>query len=294
MSLVDLDGNPKTEKIPLSQKFRINLSKYSPNYILKKITTNICSDWKNNGKERILHYIRDYEIDWKEAQKCFTLKSDSECAKKFSSKNEFFQRELHPSIFQIDYTKNAIVSPADCRMVIYRDIESSKKYWIKGEEFSKAQLLSHEELSKKFNGPIVICRLAPVDYHRFHFPINCKYVTSYKIDGKYLCVDKRIVNSKINPIGENKREVHLLYHKKLGYIAFVVIGATCVGSIEIDLVKNKKYRKGDFFGKFGFGGSTIVMLFAKDFNVKKNIVDNSLHSIETYVRVGNSIGNYNI
>lgn len=291
--LVDLYCKPKDHNIPMLQKIGINLTKFTPDFILENITKNVCSSWITGGKDEILKYIRLWKIAWKECKKCVNDKTDEQCAKRFSTKNEFFQRELHPKYIKIDNKeqKNVLVSPADCRMVAYDNVCESKTYWIKGQNFSKKKLLKSESLAKKFRGPIIICRLAPDDYHRFHFPVDCTYVKGYKISGKYNSVDRRIVNSCIDSFGENKREVHLIYNKYFGYIAYVIIGATCVGSIETNnLLPNKKYKKGDLFGMFGFGGSSIVMLFAKDFDIRNILLENSKNSIETYVRVGNYLG----
>lgn len=286
----------KKENLPLLQKIGINLSKITPHFILNKITNNVCANWNKGGKEHILNYIKQYDVNWKECKKCFNVKTVQECAKKFKTKNEFFQREFHPSVIDIHKKDqlNALVSPADCRIVFYKNVDKSKKYWIKGRNFTTAKLLNSNKLAERFNGPIAICRLTPQDYHRFHFPIDCTYVKGYKIDGNYNSVDKRIVNSSIDTLGENKREVHFIYNRYFGYIAYVIIGAACIGSIETDVEKYKKYKKGDYFGKFGFGGSTIVLLFEKNLSILPILLQNSKNSIETYVRVGNYLGEIKI
>jgi phosphatidylserine decarboxylase precursor len=290
--LVDLNCKEKSHNLPKMHALGVNLSMFAPSFFLEKITNNICGDWVNGGQDKILPYIRDWKIAWKDSKKCYDLKTDEECAKQFTNKNEFFQRELHPSKIVIDDKEknNVLVSPADCRMVAFTNVDDSTTYWIKGENFTKEKLLDNKKISKEFNGPVIVCRLAPDDYHRFHFPVDCTFLKSYKVKGKYNSVDRRIVNSCIDPFGENKREVFILHSKIFGYIAHVVIGATCVGSIQTELIRNKKYKKGDLFGMFGFGGSSIVMLFSKNLYINPLILDNSKNSIETYVRVGNRIG----
>ena len=125
-----------------------------------------------------------------------------------------------------------------------------------------------------------------LDFTRF------KIAGSYKIDGEYYSVDPRIVNSKINAFGDNKREVHMLYNPFLGNVFYVVISATCTGSIETDVKEGETYKKGDLFGKFGFGGSTVVMLLKKDIDITlcKNFKKNSEKGVETYVRVRTFLG----
>ena len=51
--------------------------------------------------------------------------------------------------------------------------DDSKRFWIKGRKFSMRGLLGDETYSSKFGeGSLVIFRLAPQDYHRFHVPIS--------------------------------------------------------------------------------------------------------------------------
>jgi phosphatidylserine decarboxylase len=277
--------------IPLSQKVAIHVSKYMPSIVHKTITTNICSEWKTGGKNKIVDFIKDYNIDWREAKKCIGCKTLEECANKFESKNDFFQRELKPGIIQIDYTNNVLVSPSDSSLVVYRTELASKIYWIKGKGFTKEKLVNNKSLSETLNGPLFIFRLAPRDYHRFHFPLDSIYLGGYGIKGEYYSVDPILINSDIDSLGENKRQVHLFHNELFGTYCIVVVGATCTGSIEMNnLIIGKKYKKGDLLGMFGFGGSTLVLLLSKSLKVEEKFIKNSLKSRETYVRVGSKIG----
>lgn len=287
--LVSLSGKPLKNKLPLTQKLAIEATKYLPfkTAILRKITEN-CLKWKDkkHAKEDIVKFIKDYDINWKEAKKCRKAKTIEECASKFKTKNDFFGRER----VGIKIENGLLVSPADCRLVLYEDIKNATTYWIKGKQFTLKKLLGGQ-FHDRF-GKIVVCRLAPDDYHRFHFPVDCIYMGNYKIDGEYYSINPRIVNSGLNPFGENKREVHMLYHPKLGNVFCVVISATCIGSIETDLKEGERYRKGELFGKFGFGGSTVVILLEKDADItlRKGIKKRSEKGIETYVKVGTFLG----
>lgn len=283
--ILSLNCEPKEEHIPKSQKIGIKLMKYIPKSILNKVTES-CERWKKGGD--VKEFIKDYKIDWKNAKKCKDDKTLKQCVEKFTSKNEFFQREISDIIIQDSY----LVSPAECRLTYYNTITESKELWIKGKNFTIKNLLNNESIYDKFlNGSIMICRLAPDDYHRFHFPVDCVYMGGYKLNGEYYSVNPIIVNSSVDVYTENKREIHSLYNSYFGNIAFIIIGATCVGSIEVENLKEGKfYTKGKLFGKFGFGGSTIVMLFEKQIkNINSIILNNSLNKKETYVKVGNNL-----
>jgi len=284
-NVLTLDCKPKEEHIPFSQKIGIKTMKFVPKTILNKITKS-CERWKKGGD--VKDFIRDYKIDWKNAKKCQDVKTLEQCVKKFNSKNEFFQREISDIIIQDSY----LVSPAECRLTYYNTVSESKQFWIKGKNFTIKNLLDNEPVYEKFlNGSVMICRLAPDDYHRFHFPVDCVYMGNHKVEGEYYSVNPIVVNSSIDVYTENKREIHCLYSNYFGNIAYVIIGATCVGSIEVENLKETKfYTKGTLFGKFGFGGSTIVMLFEKQIkDINSIILNNSLNKKETYVKVGDNL-----
>lgn len=82
---------------------------------------------------------------------------------------------MKPTARPIAEPENAKVvsSPADCRLSAFPTIDLATKYWIKGYGFTLARLLGSEDLAKSFDGgSIVIARLAPQDYHRWHSPID--------------------------------------------------------------------------------------------------------------------------
>jgi len=188
-----------------------------------------------------------------------------------------------PSIF---------VSPADCRLHTFETIDSAKQIWIKGKNFSLRTLLQDDDLANKFEGgSLVIARLAPQDYHRFHFPVTGTVSEPKHIDGTYYTVNPVAVNQIIDVYGENKRAVATVETKEFGSVCFVAIGATMVGSICLTASPGTLYQKGDEYGYFAFGGSTCLILFEKGRVVfDEDLVVNSEKPLETLVKMGTSIG----
>lgn len=67
--------------------------------------------------------------------------------------------------------KEIAVSPADCRLHVFTSVSEATRLWIKGKKFSLKELIQDDSYAQMFEGgSIVICRLAPQDYHRFHSP----------------------------------------------------------------------------------------------------------------------------
>lgn len=75
-------------------------------------------------------------------------------------------------------------SVADCRLTTYTTIDLATKYWIKGFGFTVSKLLRSDALGEIFKGgSILIHRLAPQDYHRWHAPTSGTIVSITEIPG---------------------------------------------------------------------------------------------------------------
>ncbi|KAL3638116.1 phosphatidylserine decarboxylase [Castilleja foliolosa] len=213
----------------------------------------------------------------------------------FKTFNEFFIRELKPGARPItDVDCDAVaVCGADCRLTAFETVADSTRFWIKGRKFSVEGLLGTELCSNAFiNGSLVIFRLAPQDYHRFHVPVSGTIEKFVEIPGCLYTVNPIAVNSKYcNVFTENKRVVSIISTENFGKVAFVAIGATMVGSINFTKKEGDYVKKGDEFGYFSFGGSTVICVFEKDkIKIDDDLLDNSSRSLETLVTVGMKLG----
>ncbi|KAL3843731.1 hypothetical protein ACJIZ3_001134 [Penstemon smallii] len=213
----------------------------------------------------------------------------------FKTFNEFFIRELKPGARPITRIEcdDVAVSAADCRLTAFKTAMDSMRFWIKGRKFSIQGLLGTEVCSNAFiNGSMVIFRLAPQDYHRFHVPVSGIIEKFLEIPGCLYTVNPIAVNSKYcNVFTENKRVVALISTEEFGKVAFVAIGATMVGSITFSRKEGDYVKKGDEFGYFSFGGSTVICVFEKDtIKIDDDLLENSERSLETLVSVGMKLG----
>ncbi|CAN1302922.1 Phosphatidylserine decarboxylase proenzyme 2 [Linum perenne] len=185
------------------------------------------------------------------------------------------------------------VCAADCRLIAFKSEEDTKRFWIKGKKFSIEGLLGNNISSKAFmNGTVVIFRLAPQDYHRFHVPVSGTIDKFLDIPGCLYTVNPIAVNSKYcNVFTENKRVVSVITTTDFRKVAFIAIGATMVGSITFSKKVGDYVNKGDEFGYFSFGGSTVICVFEKDvIQIDEDLLENSARSLETLVQVGMTLG----
>jgi phosphatidylserine decarboxylase len=215
--------------------------------------------------------------------------------------NEFFARELKDGMRPIDEADNdkVVSSPADCRLTAFPTIDLATKYWIKGFGFTTEKLLGSAELAQQFDGgTIVIARLAPQDYHRWHSPVNGTVESVKTIPGAYYTVNPQAINEEgtMDVFCENKRSVMLLKRKETGTsIAVVAVGAMLVGSIEYNQGLDQpgaEVSRGQCLGAFKYGGSTVLNLYPKgEVVLDQDLVTNSTeHQCETLVRVGWRVG----
>lgn len=204
------------------------------------------------SKRQILPFIENYQIDTDEF-----LDSPSS----FQSFNDFFIRKLKPSCRPIDSAKNSLIIPADGRYLFYEKIAD---FCIKGKRFDLKSFLLDPELSERYReGSMVIARLCPTDYHRFHFPCDCIPSEALQINGCYFSVNPVAIKQNLAIFWENKRALTILESTIFGKILYVEVGATNVGSILQTYLPGKAYAKGEEKGYFSFGGSSIVLLFEK-------------------------------
>lgn len=147
---------------------------------------------------------------------------------------------------------------------------------------------------------LALFRLAPADYHRFHSPIAGKVVHGpVEIPGTYYTVNPQAVNEPgMDVFTANRRAVVYIQEsasssegKEGRVIALVAIGALLVGSVGWSKKVGDTVERGEEVGWFAYGGSTVVVVFPEGMIVfDEDLCVNSEHSIETLVRVGDSLG----
>jgi phosphatidylserine decarboxylase len=167
--------------------------------------------------------------------------------------NEFFYRKLNPNARPIDHhdNPNIIVSAADCRLILFHDISEATRIWIKGHQFSLQSLFQDEQLAQEFDGgSIVVFRLAPDDYHRFHSPITGQIGPHMKqITGTYYTVNPIAIKEQLDVLTRNQRTVITIESDCFERVALVAIGALLVGSVNFTVQPDQLVQKGDELGK---------------------------------------------
>jgi len=214
----------------------------------------------------------------------------------FKTFNEFFYRKLNMQYRPLTNPDDpgTLVSPADCRMMAFESVQEATRVWIKGREFTVSRLLGDaykDEAPKYVGGALAIFRLAPQDYHRFHVPVDGKIGKMNYISGEYYTVNPQAIRTTLDVYGENARKIVPIDSPQFGRVMAVCVGAMMVGTIITTVDEGQEVKRGDEFGYFAFGGSTIVLLFEKNtVTWDEDLLINGRSSLETLVRVCNGIG----
>jgi phosphatidylserine decarboxylase len=234
---------------------------------------------KPKSVKKIRPFVQEYHIDLSECRD--TL---------FTSFNDFFTRKLKPSVRPVDPDSMVLVSPADGKLLAYKDV-AGQDFIVKGYRFDLQKFLLDSSLAREFaHGSMVVVRLAPVDYHRFHFPVDGVLLYEKKVGGTYYSVNPLALRRKVKLLCENERAYTVISSDRFGKMVMAEVGATMVGSI-VQTVRGSQVVKGEEKGYFKFGGSTVVLIFKKDVvRIDPDLLLNTVNGLETAVRMGEHIG----
>lgn len=205
--------------------------------------------------------------------------------------NDFFYRRLHAGARPIQGGLETAVFPADGRHLVIPIIDTATVFYIKGQTFDLERFVGDAELAECFaGGALLISRLCPIDYHRFHFPLAGEAEAPVTLGGSLRSVSPLALRRRLAILWENRRVRTCLRTPKFGEVLIFEIGATCVGGIH-STYKPGIIAQGGEKGYFSFGGSCLVTLFkpgAVTFDA--DLLQNSAQGIEVYAHMGESCG----
>lgn len=263
------------------------------NVAVKRALLSTYFGWRMNWRysaQRVLPFIIEHNLDVDEFAKS---------PYHFKTFNEFFYRALKPGARPIAPGDDVAVLPADGRHLVFQDLDAAAGFYVKGEKFRLSSLFaedkvpeSQRELTLRYRGgTMLISRLAPVDYHRFHFPVPGVATDARLIDGVLYSVSPIALRRNIRYLVSNKRMLTTVESPRFGRVMMVEIGATMVGSIRQNYAPNRPIAKGEEKGYFKFGGSCVITLFEPGrIRVDDDLLRASSEQMETYAKMGERLG----
>lgn len=210
----------------------------------------------------------------------------------FTSFNDFFSRALKPEARPVDPAAGAVVFPADGRHLAIPDVGKATRFYAKGQHFDLAGLVGDRDLAAGYaGGSLLISRLCPTDYHRFHFPLAGVPGAARPLPGSLRSVSPLALRRNLSILWENRRYLTRVAGSPAGDYLMLEIGATCVGRVHQTATAGTAVAKGAEKGYFAFGGSCVATVFkpgAVCFD--DDLVERGAGGIEVYAKMGERCG----
>ncbi len=238
-----------------------------------------------SSHKKIEPFLKEFKIDMDD----FLPEDGRTESDPYSNFNQFFIRKFKKGKRSFIEDEKTMGAFAEARYFGHDKTGSEVRIPVKGDFLCANTLLAHEKWNQVFeHGPLLIARLCPVDYHRFHYPVDGEVLDDYRLHGKYHSVNPVALKERPDIFATNERQVTILQTKNFGKLAYIEVGAICVGKI-VQTHHLKSFQKGDEKGYFLFGGSTVIVIGEKGlWKPDQDILDNTQNGIETYLKLGES------
>lgn len=228
------------------------------------------------SSQKIENFVSEYDIAVEEFEN-----------RDYDSFNDFFSRKFKIGAREFVTRENSLPAVCEGRVLAFDSVNADSHLPI------KKQLWPIEEfLGKKPSfevGSCLVFRLNPSDYHRFHFPDEGKVISKQVLEGRLDSVNPLSLVRNDKVFVQNRRVVFELETKNFGPMICVAVAGLCVGRIKS--AKTKSFHRGQDFGYFEFGGSTIVLIGEKGrWKPSRDLLEKTAASTEVYVRLGEEVG----
>jgi len=215
----------------------------------------------------------------------------------YGSFNDFFIRKFRAGVRAFAAEPDVLPAFSEARYLAFERTGPDLCFPVKGESMTPAAVLggapraSGLDLARFEGGPLLLARLCPADYHRYHYPDSGTTSCSWTIPGRYHAVNPMALASLGEVFPRNERRISILETDHFGTLGFVEVGALGVGKIVQSRDESEPFSRGDEKGYFLFGAST-VMVFGEPgrWLPADDLLERSSREIETLVRLGEPVG----
>jgi phosphatidylserine decarboxylase len=207
----------------------------------------------------------------------------------------FFERKFKPGARRFPHTPEVMGAFAEARYFGWEKLQSNQEFPIKGRSLDSAGLLGKVERARPFEGgPVIMARLAPVDYHHLHYPDDGETLEHESLGNRLWTVNKNALQNQPDILFRNERKAQILASKHFGRLGFVEIGALSVGRIVQTHPLERPFKRGAQKSVFRFGGSAVVIFGEPGaWMPSQDILQKTSEGIETFIRLGEDIASAN-
>lgn len=241
------------------------------------------------SRNKIQPFIKNFNIPMED----YLPEEGRDTASPYSSFNKFFIRRFKEGKRHFTPNSAEMAAFSEARYFGYTSVHDEEKIPVKGLYLKPKALLSNTKWEETFHdGPLLLARLCPVDYHRYHYPDDGVVLDDYRVQGLLHSVNPLALKMKQDILMTNERHVTILDTKNFGKLAYIEVGAVCVGKIvqSKPLSKGSTFSRGDEKGYFLFGGSTVIVIGEKGkWTPSSDIIEFTKKGMETYIQLGMSV-----
>ncbi|KAI0636913.1 Phophatidylserine decarboxylase-domain-containing protein [Trametes polyzona] len=195
----------------------------------------------------------------------------------FKSWDDFFTRPFVPGVRSVLFPDHDGIVNSACESTVYRiatNVNETDSFWLKGQLYSLAHMLNHDDSVSQFvGGTVYQAFLSATKYHRWHAPVNGTITRVVNVPGTYYVVSPYEGFPDPDPAGPNLSQAFItamaaraiIYiqadNPVIGLLAFIAVGMAEVSTCEVTVEEGATVKKGDQLGIFHFGGSTHCLVF---------------------------------
>jgi len=253
-----------------------------------KLFSKFYGFWQDvpSSKNKIKPFIREFDIKIGD----FLPEDGREMIDPYATFNQFFIRRFKAGKRNFPAHENEMGAFAEARYLGFKRVTGNMTVPVKGFALSVEEILANPIWHKTFaGGPLLLARLCPVDYHRFHFVDDGKVLASYNVKGSLDSVNPLALSTKKDILFANERQVTIVESKNFGKLAYVEVGAICVGKI-MQSCHLENHNRGDEKGYFLFGGSTVMVIGEeRKWYPSEDILTKTKEGMEIFVQLGDVV-----
>jgi phosphatidylserine decarboxylase len=238
--------------------------------------------YQNTGRSarQIEPFVREYHIDMSEFEPV-----------QYRSFAEFFDRRFRPGVRKFPSAPGEMGAFAEARYLAWDRLAPGQEFPVKGHSLDAEQILGKAARARPFiDGPVLLARLAPVDYHHVHYPDHGMTLDQDRLGGRLWTVNWHALQNKPDILFSNERRINILETRNFGRLGFVEVGALSVGRIVQVHPIETAFRRGEEKSVFRFGGSAIVVFGEPGaWQPADDLVAHTKEGVETFVRLGEPV-----
>jgi phosphatidylserine decarboxylase len=210
---------------------------------------------------------------------------------RYRSFAQFFDRRFSPGVRKFPSAPEEMGAFAEARYFGWQKVEPDQEFPVKGHSLSADQILGSADRARPFTGgPVLLVRLAPVDYRPMHYPDDGTTLDHERLGRRLWTVNWHALQSKPDILFVNERHVNILETRNFGRLGFVEIGALSVGRIAqvhpIDLPYKRAEEKAVFRSA---AQPSVVFGQTGKWTPSADLLEHTRGNVETLVRLGDCV-----